>query len=77
MSIKIYYFASLKEHVGSSEHELDFTQSLTVNDVWFQANAEVVLPKNTLAAINMDYVDWDSLVSDGDVVAFFPPVTGG
>ena len=77
MSIKVYYFASLKEHVGSSEHELDFTQSLTVNDVWFQANAEVVLPKNTLAAINMDYVDWDSLVSDGDVVAFFPPVTGG
>ncbi len=77
MSIKVYYFASLKEHVGSSEHELDFTQSLKVKDVWFQANAELVLPKNTLAAINMDYVDWDSLVSDGDVVAFFPPVTGG
>lgn len=77
MSIKVYYFASLKEHVGSSEHELDFIQSLKVKDVWFQANAELVLPKNTLAAINMDYVDWDSLVSDGDVVAFFPPVTGG
>jgi molybdopterin synthase sulfur carrier subunit len=77
MSIKVYYFASLKEHVGSSEHELEFTQSLTVKDVWFQANAELVLPKNTLAAINMDYVEWDSLVSDGDVVAFFPPVTGG
>ena len=77
MSIKVYYFASLKEHVGSSEHELDFTQSLKVKDVWFQANATLVLPKNTLAAINMDYVEWDSLVSDGDVVAFFPPVTGG
>jgi len=77
MSIKVYYFASLKEHVGHSEHELDFIQSLTVNEVWLQANAELVLPKNTLAAINMDYVDWDSLVSDGDVVAFFPPVTGG
>jgi len=77
MSIKVYYFASLKEHVGSSEHELDFTQSLTVKDVWFQANPALVLPKNTLAAINMDYVDWDSLVSDGDVLAFFPPVTGG
>ena len=77
MSSKVYYFASLKEHVGSSEHELDFTQSLTVKDVWFQANAALVLPKSTLAAINMDYVAWDSLVSDGDVVAFFPPVTGG
>ena len=42
MSIKVYYFASLKEHVGSSEHELDFTQSLTVNEVWLQANATLV-----------------------------------
>jgi molybdopterin synthase sulfur carrier subunit len=77
MSIKVYYFASLKEHVGSSEHELDFEHSLTVNEVWLQANGDLVLPKNTLAAINMEYVDWGSLVSDGDVVAFFPPVTGG
>ena len=77
MSIKVYYFASLKEYVGSAEHELDFTQALTVNEVWLQANAALVLPQNTLAAINMDYVGWDSLVSDGDVVAFFPPVTGG
>ena len=77
MSIKVYYFASLKEYVGSSEHELDFTQPLTVNEVWLLANATLVLPKNTLAAINMDYVTLDSLVSDGDVVAFFPPVTGG
>jgi len=77
MSIKIYYFASLKEYVGSSEHELDFTQFLTVNDVWLEANGDLILPKNTLVAINMDYVTLDSLVSDGDVVAFFPPVTGG
>ena len=77
MSIKVYYFASLKEHVGSSEHELSFTRALTVNEVWLEVNAGLVLPKNTLAAINMDYVAWDSLVSDGDVVAFFPPVTGG
>ncbi len=55
MSIKVYYFASLKEHVGSSEHELDFIQSLTVTEVWLQANAELVLPRNTLAAINMEY----------------------
>jgi molybdopterin synthase sulfur carrier subunit len=77
MSIKVYYFASLKEHVGHSEHELDFTQPLTVIEVWLQANEDLILPKNTLAAINMDYVTLDSLVSDGDVVAFFPPVTGG
>ncbi len=77
MSIKVYYFASLKEYVGHSEHELEFIQSLTVKEVWFEANADLALPKNTLAAVNMEYVDWNSLVIDGDVVAFFPPVTGG
>jgi len=28
-------------------------------------------------AINYDYVDIDHKLSDGDEVAFFPPVTGG
>ncbi len=35
------------------------------------------LPGNILAAVNMDYVELDSNVKDGDEIAFFPPVTGG
>ena len=77
MSIKVFYFASLKEHVGRSEDDLSFTRLLTVYEVWTGVNADIALPGNTLAAINMEYVEFDSLVSDGDVVAFFPPVTGG
>jgi molybdopterin converting factor small subunit len=30
-----------------------------------------------LAAVNMDYAELNDKVSDGDEVAFFPPVTGG
>ena len=77
MSIKVRYFASLKESVGRSEDNLNVTGVLTVNEVWNRANSGKPLPGNILAAVNMDYVGFDSLVKDGDEVAFFPPVTGG
>ncbi|MFI3190199.1 molybdopterin synthase sulfur carrier subunit [Crenothrix sp. D3] len=77
MSIKIRYFASLKDHLGRSEDELVSGGLLSVHDVWQRVNATQPLPSNVLVAVNMDYVNLDTLVKDGDEVAFFPPVTGG
>lgn len=77
MSIKVRYFASLKESVGRSEDDLTITGLLTVNEVWNLANLGKPLPDNILAAVNMEYVKFDNIVNDGDEVAFFPPVTGG
>ena len=77
MSIKVRYFASLKESVGRSEDNLNVTGVLTVKEVWNLVSSGKPLPGNILAAVNMDYVGFDSLVKDGDEVAFFPPVTGG
>lgn len=77
MSIKVRYFASLKESVGRAEDDLLFVDIVSVADIWKQANADTVLPENVLAAVNMEYVTFDCLVKDGDEVAFFPPVTGG
>jgi sulfur-carrier protein len=77
MSIKVRYFASLKESVGRAEDSLEFSGLATVGDVWRGANPDKALPGNILVAVNMDYVDLNTVVKDGDEVAFFPPVTGG
>jgi molybdopterin synthase sulfur carrier subunit len=77
MPIKVRYFASLKENIGRSEDNLEFAGLSTVGDVWRRANPDKALPDNTLTAVNMEYVELDDVVKDGDEVAFFPPVTGG
>ncbi|HIF53713.1 MAG: molybdopterin converting factor subunit 1 [Methylococcales bacterium] len=77
MSIKVRYFASLKERIGRAEDQVEFTMNVTVSDIWQQVNQDKALPENILAAVNMEYVGFDHPVNDGDEVAFFPPVTGG
>jgi len=77
MSIRVRYFASLKESVGRGEDTLPFVEPLTAEAVWRKLNPDLALPDSVLAAVNMEYVGLDVLIQDGDELAFFPPVTGG
>ena len=77
MSIRVRYFASLKESMGRSEESISAENVTTVQDVWDKANLSKPMPDNILAAVNMDYAALEAQVKDGDEVAFFPPVTGG
>lgn len=77
MSIKVRYFASLKERIGRAEDAAVTTAPITARALWRQCVPDLPPPEQTLVAINLDYADWDSLVNDGDEIAFFPPVTGG
>lgn len=77
MSIKVRYFASLKDRVGRGEDELHVGEPLAVHTVWQRLNPDLAMPDSVLAAVNMNYVALDALVADGDELAFFPPVTGG
>lgn len=76
MTITVKFFASLREQMGCAEKTLDIKQPQTVSQVWQQVSSEE-RPAHILMAINMDYVNADAMVKDGDEVAFFPPVTGG
>lgn len=80
--ITVLFFAQTKELVGTDKLELSgeyataeaIRQELSQQgDKW-----DLALEKGKLlVAINQTISSLDSAVSDGDEVAFFPPVTGG
>jgi len=75
MSITVKFFARLREQVGKGDTTLNTANN--VQSAWDQATDGMDMPSNTLCAINMEYVDAQTSLKDGDEVAFFPPVTGG
>lgn len=77
MTITVKFFASLREQIGISEQSVNKVNNGTVAEIWSQSTNNADIPPNTLVAVNMDYVDLNHRVEDGDEVAFFPPVTGG
>jgi len=77
MSIKVLYFASLKELFGCSEQQINSDNVRTVSDVWQEVSAAYDVPQQVLNSVNQEYAELDTVVKAGDEVAFFPPVTGG
>lgn len=77
MAIQVKLFAHLRERYGADERNLELPADATVATVWRELTGEAELPAHVLAAVNLGYADADATVSDGDEVAFFPPVTGG
>lgn len=77
MSIKIKLFASLAESLQRREATLEYVDGMTVGSAWAAISEEAAVPAGILVAVNMSYCDLDTALSDGDEVAYFPPVTGG
>lgn len=79
-TVTVKYLASLIEKLDKSSETLVFAatdSTLTVAAVWDILNPEVIMPANTICAINFQYATLESQVQAGDELAFFPPVTGG
>lgn len=78
MIIKVSFFASLREEIGCGEKSINSDDSsLSINTLWTLATQQKAFPSNILIAVNQEYVDLNTTVTDGDEVSFFPPVTGG
>lgn len=82
MSVKILYFAGLREKLGTAGETLDLPANVTTVGAlrdWLVAEGREALgsAKNLRCAVNQDMARLEDPVKDGDEIAFFPPVTGG
>ena len=77
MTVKVKFFASMRETLNQSELDIDSSQASTVADVWKIAAGDLPMPDNTVCAVNQTHASLTHPVTDGDEVEFFPPVTGG
>ena len=79
MNVKL--FARLRELVGAGDLTIEVPGGTTVADVWAAVvaahPAAGAYARSMSCAVNLDYARMTTTVSDGDEVAFLPPVSGG
>ena len=81
MRVTVRLFARLRDLAGSGELVRDVATPATVETVWRSLVDEMpdlgVYERTMSVAVNADYAKMSAKVSDGDEVAFLPPVSGG
>jgi molybdopterin converting factor subunit 1 len=79
--VTIRLFARLRELVGAGELTRELPPGATVRTVWDSLVREYpqIEPyaESMSCAVNIDYARMTTAVTDGDEVAFLPPVSGG
>jgi molybdopterin synthase catalytic subunit len=73
VKVTVRLFAGLRERAGWSQKEIEATR---VADVWDRLDLGDE-PEGLLYAVNREYAKPEQQLSDGDVVALIPPVSGG
>ena len=81
MRVKVLFFGMLKDIVGSAEDELTVSDGAELRSIFDhyagrfprlgQMSSSIVLARN------QEFAEASAAVSDGDEVAFLPPVSGG
>ncbi len=81
MRVTVRLFARLRDLAGSGELVRDVPAPATVQTIWRALVAEFPglgdYERSMSVAVNADYARMSAAVSDGDEVAFMPPVSGG
>lgn len=81
IDVHLRFFAIMRERIGESHRTISLPKASTVQDVLqyvYREFAELApLFRTSMVMRNQEYVDSAEPLSDGDEVAFIPPVSGG
>ena len=81
--ITLKYFASLKSIAEKEEDHLDIENPITIDQLsdiiakTVPKMGELIREKKVLITINQEMASVDTIIHDGDEVAFLPPFSGG
>jgi MoaE-MoaD fusion protein len=81
MQITLKFFAIVRERLGQSELMLELPEGSTIADARAHvdrlAGESAPLVQRSMTMLNQEYAGAEALLSDGDEIAFIPPVSGG
>ena len=81
MRVTVRLFARLRDLASTGEITRDVPSDSTVAAIWSSLVREwpemAPYEKSISVAVNADYSRFSAVVSDGDEIAFLPPVSGG
>lgn len=81
MRVRVLFFGQLKEIVGAAEEDAELSEGAKIEDLFERYNRR--FPKfaefrpSIAVSVNQEYADAKAGLSNGDEVAFLPPVSGG
>jgi molybdopterin-guanine dinucleotide biosynthesis protein A len=78
-TIRVQYFAILREQAGRSDETLD-TSAATAAELYEELRTRYAFqlaPSQLKVALNAEFGDWRTPLRHGDSVVFIPPVAGG
>ncbi len=81
INITILLFGACKEVAGVGELRCGLAAPATAVTAWEELKRRFAelerFERSALVAVNEEHADRNHLLSDGDTVAIFPPVSGG
>lgn len=78
-TLRVQYYAILREQAGRSEETLDTTAATPAElfDELRRRHPFQLTPAQLKVALNSEFSDWHAPLRHGDTVVFIPPVAGG
>ena len=81
--ISIKYFASLKSIAKKEEDSLDIENPISIDQLsdiiskTMPKMGAIIREKKVMISVNQEMASADTIIRDGDEVAFLPPFSGG